>query len=123
MSTLASIDIGSQTIRLLVARCDGHGRLVPLHKDRCIVRLGEELHATGMIQENAILRAVDCIKGYVLQARAHGAAEISMVATAFARQAANAHLFLARVAGAADIMPQVISGAAEARPCSLGGAA
>lgn len=114
MKTLASIDIGSQTIRLLVAQCDDSGRVFPLYRDREIIRLGEGLQAHGILQENAIKRAVTCIERFVSKAQFYKASEIFSVATACVRNAENAAVFLDTVAHTTGNRPSVLSGEQEA---------
>ncbi|MCX8044766.1 MAG: hypothetical protein N3B18_11675 [Desulfobacterota bacterium] len=112
---LAAIDIGSQTIRLLVAQIKENGCLIPLYRDRAIVRLGEGMHVCAMLQPRAIDRAVACIEDFVNKARARQAVHIFSVCTACVRMACNAHEFLERVHKATKIMPRVVSGDEEAR--------
>lgn len=112
---LASIDIGSQTIRLLVASISDCGRLVPVYRNRAIIRLGEGMHLTGALRPDAIDRAVACITTFVDEARSCRATGIFPVCTACVREAANAHEFLEKVHKKTGVLPRVISGEQEAR--------
>ena len=112
----ASIDIGSQTIRVLVASIDGYGKLSPVYRNRAIIRLGEDMHLnSGALRPEAIERAVTCIKAFIDEARFHGATSIFPVCTACVRNASNASEFLEKVNKKTGIMPRVISGEQEAR--------
>lgn len=114
MKNLASIDIGSQTIRLLIARLDTAGKPTPVFRDRAIVRLGEAMHRTGALKETAVRRAVNCIEQFVKKAVSCGCTEITAVATASVRNASNADFFLDEVKTKTGIIPFVISGTLEA---------
>jgi exopolyphosphatase/guanosine-5'-triphosphate,3'-diphosphate pyrophosphatase len=111
----AAIDIGSQTIRLLVARPDAAGGLVPLRRDRSIIRLGEGMLAGGALSAAAMARAVACIARFADTAHSCGVARIFAVATACVRSARNAAVFLDRVVAETGIRPRVLSGRDEAR--------
>ena len=115
MKRIASIDIGSQTIRLLVAEAGPGSRLNPICRDRLIVRLGEGMNETKRLKNESIERAVQCIRSFVLRANEQGASRIFPVATACIRNAENARDFLEKVYFEAGIMPEVVSGEEEAR--------
>ncbi len=120
MTICASIDVGSQTIRLLVAEVDGTGTIRPLHRDRAIVRLGEHTESTGILSREAVVRGVDCIRLFVESARRYNAESIRAVATACVRNAVNADTFLSAVSNTAGIAVDVISGPEEAYLSLLG---
>ncbi|MFC1591764.1 hypothetical protein ACFL43_04515 [Thermodesulfobacteriota bacterium] len=120
MSTIASIDIGSQTIRLLVAEADSSGGFTPIYRNRAIIRLGEAMSGSRMLLPAAIERGVACIADFTREARARGAAYIYPVATACVRNAENAAAFLDQVHRAAGVAPAVLSGTEEARLSLLG---
>jgi exopolyphosphatase/guanosine-5'-triphosphate,3'-diphosphate pyrophosphatase len=115
MKKFASIDIGSQTIRLLVAGVGPAAPLQPVYRDRAIIRLGEGMQGKKVLQPQPMERAVDCVASFIKKARDFGAAEIFPVCTACVRNAENAAAFLQRVLNASGIMPRVLSGDEEAR--------
>ena len=51
---VAAVDCGTNSIRLLVARADGAGRLVDLHREMRVVRLGQGFDATGRFADEAV---------------------------------------------------------------------
>ena len=60
---VAAIDLGSNTVRLLVADVDPAGAWTEVARDRRITRLGEGLHATGAVTPAAIRRTADALRG------------------------------------------------------------
>lgn len=113
MKRYAAIDIGSQTIRLLIAECDDEV-LYPLERDREIAQLGSGMHQDGLLRPDRCEHAVACIQKFCERARRRGVQEILAVATACVRQAHNRQSFLERVRQAAGITLAIISGRQEA---------
>ena len=114
MKRYAALDIGSQTIRLLVAEYDFKRGLIPVCRDRSIICLARGMNKTGMLALDSIERAVECISGFIEKAKKNGATEIYPVATACVRDANNAHLFIDKVCAQTGIIPSVVSGEEEA---------
>ncbi len=105
---IAAIDIGSQTIRLIIADCDADA-LYPLERNQEIVRLGSGMRSDGRLRQDRIEHAADCIRRFCEHARARGAGEILTVATACVRQARNHQDFITHVRRAAEIVPDIIN--------------
>ena len=59
----AAIDIGANTCRLLIARCDA-GRIHPLHHEMHTLRLGETLHDHKIIPPETLARAKSVFTGF-----------------------------------------------------------
>jgi exopolyphosphatase / guanosine-5'-triphosphate,3'-diphosphate pyrophosphatase len=113
-SRLAAIDVGTNTVLLLVAeRRDG--ALAPVVERAEITRLGRGVDASGRLDAAAIRDTVAVLADYARQARALGAARIVCVATSAARDAANGAEFFEAARAAAGLVPEVISGDEEAR--------
>jgi exopolyphosphatase / guanosine-5'-triphosphate,3'-diphosphate pyrophosphatase len=85
---LAAIDLGTNSIRLLVGRW-ADGALTELARDMVIVRLGQDVDRTKRIAPDALARTVDVLKRYGRRARALGATRIRLSATSAVRDAAN----------------------------------
>jgi exopolyphosphatase / guanosine-5'-triphosphate,3'-diphosphate pyrophosphatase len=115
MRRLASLDIGSQTIRLLVADVSPEGLLLPVLRNHAIIRLGEDMYGTGVLKDASITRAVSCIAQFIQQAEKLKPAEIYAVATACVRAAGNKAVFLNSVFNQTGVMPIVLTGQEEAR--------
>ncbi len=114
MKKIASIDIGTQTIRLLVAEIHTSGSLSALYRDRFIVRLGEGMNKKKHLSNAAINRAVKCIASFVNKSKELGVDKIFAAATACVREAGNSRLFLKLVFDKTGILPSVLSGHEEA---------
>ena len=113
----AAIDVGSNSIKLLVARHDpsdaGHWSEVLREKE--MVRLGQETLVSGSLSEEAMADGIDCLVRYAALARAAGAGAITAVATCAVREAANGDEFVKRVRKETGLRLAVISGEEEAR--------
>lgn len=111
---LAAIDVGTNTVLLLVAERRGD-LLAPVLERAEITRLGRGVDATGRLDAAAIRETVAVLAGFAREARALGAARIACVATSAARDAANGAEFFEAARAAAGLAPEVISGDEEAR--------
>ncbi len=112
---IAAIDVGSNSIKLLVARPGDDGSLEVLAREKAMVRLGHETLKTGRLSEEAIAGGVACLTRFAALARASGAGRIVCAATCAVREAANGAELARRVKEAADLDLEVISGEEEAR--------
>ncbi len=109
----AAIDIGSNTIHLVVARCSPHD-LDIVEDQQELVRIGESVTATGAISQEKARTAIATLKRYKALARKHQANPILVVATEAIRQASNSAAFLEQVLHKTKLKVQLISGTAEA---------
>jgi exopolyphosphatase/guanosine-5'-triphosphate,3'-diphosphate pyrophosphatase len=116
---LAAVDLGTNTVRLLVVDAEGGGWR-PLHESQRITRLGEGQAAAGRLLEGPIRRTVDAVAEFVATARALGASDIRVVATSAVREAPNREELTARVEAATGQAVEVVSGEDEARLTLLG---
>ncbi|HMA28737.1 MAG TPA: Ppx/GppA phosphatase family protein [Thermoanaerobaculia bacterium] len=114
---IAAIDVGSNSIKLLVARRDPSdgGAWSEILREKEMVRLGQETLASGSLSEEAMADGVDCLVRYAALARAAGAGSITAVATCAVREAANGDDFVERVRKETGLRLAVISGEEEAR--------
>ncbi len=119
MTVRASIDIGSNTIKLLVARVGSDGTLEPLSREKELVRLGHETFATGRLSAEAIEAGAGAVERLASIARGSGAETIRAVATCAVREAENAEEFVATVRERCGVEVEVISGEEEARLITL----
>jgi exopolyphosphatase/guanosine-5'-triphosphate,3'-diphosphate pyrophosphatase len=116
VSRVASIDCGTNSIRLLVADLppDGIGDLVDVDRRMEIVRLGQGVDRTGRLAPEAIERTRVALAGYAGRIRELGAQRVRMVATSATRDAANAGEFRDMVLATLGVAPEVITGREEA---------
>jgi hypothetical protein len=115
----AAIDIGSNTIHIVVARA------TPLTLDILadevdITRIGASVNATGKISEEKCSEAIRVLRNYQQLAQQHEAEQILVVATEAIRQAENSGEFIERVRQESGLEVQLISGEAEAFLTFLG---
>ncbi|MGC3997918.1 MAG: Ppx/GppA phosphatase family protein [Anaeromyxobacter sp.] len=111
---LAAIDVGTNTVLLLVAEQRG-GQLVPVLERAEITRLGKGVDASGRLDPERLEATVAVLADFAAAARALGAREIACVATSAARDAANGAEFFAAARDRAGLRAEVISGDEEAR--------
>lgn len=114
-SRIAAIDIGSNSIRQIVADIGPQGSIRIVDEMKAAPRLGTGVHETGALAESAVAQAVEAITRMVTLARQLGAKRIEAVATSAVREARNGPAFLAKVRQAAGIKPRVLVGEEEAR--------
>jgi exopolyphosphatase/guanosine-5'-triphosphate,3'-diphosphate pyrophosphatase len=119
MRTLASIDVGSNTVKLLVARITEDGVLEVLAREKEMVRLGHETFATGRLSAEAVEAGAGAIERLARMARSSGAESIRAVATCAVREADNSGEFLEEVRRRCGVEVEVISGEEEARLITL----
>lgn len=114
---LASIDIGTNTIRLLVASPRVAGDAIDLHpidSRTATVRLGYGVERTGRIEPERLARAVATVEEFRLVALGHGATAILLAATSAVRDAANGPELRERIAATSGLAVEIIGGEREA---------
>lgn len=104
---VAAIDCGTNSIRLLIADVTD-GRIVDVHREMRIVRLGEGVDATGSFAAEALDRTRLALEDYAELLRAHSVQTVRMVATSATRDASNRDEFFAMTA---DVLGSVVPGA------------
>jgi len=116
---LAGIDIGTNTIRLLVAHTSETTHR-ELYSGRTITRLGQELDQTGMLMPEAQERSLRAIEEFSHVIGTYPVARIAAVGTSALRNAVNAEDFITAVRNRTGIEVAVITGDDEARLTLLG---
>ena len=122
MSTrVAAIDLGTNTVRLLVADVGSRaGAWRTVLAEQRVTRLGEGFRTTGTLGEAATTRTAAAVQDYVARSRAAGAERVVIAATSAVRDAANGQAFVRDLERATGVGVRVISGEEEAR-LTLGG--
>ena len=123
MTRVAAIDCGTNTIRLLIAEADrddfGRPRLEVLRRRNEIVRLGQGVDRTGLLDPEALERTLAAVASYAADCTELGVAPGGdvrrFVATSATRDARNREDFVAGVRRLLGIEPEVVSGQEEAR--------
>ena len=120
---IAGIDIGTNTLRLMIAELRSvQGRVLirPIFESRRITRLGEGIVESGRLSPSAMTRTLQALREFRTACTEHPVGRIIAVATSAVREAENRPLFLDRVKEEAEFDVEVISGEEEARRTLLG---
>jgi len=104
---VGAIDCGTNSIRLLIAEPDG-ARLRDVHREMRIVRLGQDVDATGQFAPEALARTEAALADYVALMIEHSVSAVRMVATSAARDAGNRDEFFSMTA---RLLGKVVPGA------------
>lgn len=116
---IAALDVGTNSIHLLVARVDADGHVDALDRSKEMVRLGDSAFK-GVIAPDAFARATECIRRFRGQAERAGVDAFIAVATSAVREAENGGDFVRVVRDETGIELTVIRGEQEARLIYLG---
>jgi len=114
------IDIGTNAIRLLVARINPNFSYTTISREKEIVRLGEGEFSDQTLKPDAMERAIFVCEKFAALARTYGATEIISVGTSAIREATNQAEFLENLKTKTGLTVRVISGEEEARLIWLG---
>ncbi len=115
----AAIDVGTNAVRLKLARRRPDGTLGTIHQQRDAVRPGEGLYRTGAMSEAVADRLIAVLREYAERCDFYQA-EVRAVATSAVREASNGAEVVRRVREEAGVALEVISGREEARLVCLG---
>lgn len=114
------IDIGTNSVRLLVVRINPNSSYTVISQEKEVVRLGEQEFKDNILKPYAMERTLWVCRKFADLARTYGAATIVAVGTAAIREALNKTEFLQQLAAQGGISVHVISGKEEARLTYLG---
>jgi exopolyphosphatase/guanosine-5'-triphosphate,3'-diphosphate pyrophosphatase len=112
-SRRAVIDVGTNSIKLLVADVNGHA-IRPLLEDSMQTRLGQGFYETHRLQPKAIVKTAEVVARFAESARGQGAKSIRVIATSAARDAVNPQELLSAIGLASGLKVEIISGEQEA---------
>ena len=116
---IASIDIGTNTLRILIVECDNNKYKV-LHQDREIVRLGEGLSKNGFLSKEPMERALVTLKRFKKICEDFKVDKVIPIATSAVREAKNKDEFINQVKIETGWDVRIISGEEEAYFTYLG---
>ena len=117
---LAAIDIGSNSIHLIVAQIHRDGTYEIINKAKDMVGLASKTLANGYLSDEALERGLGCLHTYRTMVDAQGVDAIVAVATSAVREAVNREHFVELARSECGVDVQVISGHEEARLIYLG---
>lgn len=119
LKKLGAIDIGTNTIKLLVAAVGTDGTLETILREKSLVRLGTEALAMGRLSGEAITATADTIRTFLRSIEGCGAELGRAVGTCALREAGNAEAFVEEIRRRTGVTIDVISGDEEARLLNL----
>ena len=117
---VAAVDLGTNSLRLLVAQPGPDRELVEVSRDMVITRLGQGVDETGRISDEALQRNLDVLGQYGRRAAALGASRVRVGATSAMRDASNRDEVLEAVRRASGAQAAILTGEQEARLTFLG---
>ena len=109
----AVIDVGTNSVKLLVAELDG-ATVRPLHEESHQTRLGQGFFETKRLQPEAISKTATAVAEFVSKARELSSASVRAIATSAARDAINQDELTGAIERASGLKVQIISGEQEA---------
>jgi len=111
----ASVDIGTNTLRLLIAEASETGGIRPLLYKRHITRLGGSYTEEHGIDKDAAERTVKALEDFAIDIKKFGVGKVVNAATSVVRRAVNSPWFIDEAEKRSGIRPSVVSGDDEAR--------
>ncbi|WP_309092263.1 Ppx/GppA phosphatase family protein [Phenylobacterium sp.] len=115
----AVIDVGSNSVRLVIYRIDGRA-LWTVYNEKVVAGLGRDLPATGRLSPEGVEAAMTALRRFRVLLDGWQPTEVTTAATAAVRDAADGRAFLKRVKDEAGLDVRILSGEEEARYAALG---
>ncbi|MER5522173.1 Ppx/GppA phosphatase family protein [Streptomyces sp. NPDC002763] len=112
---LGVLDVGSNTVHLLVVDAHPGARPLPAHSHKAELRLAQLLDGNGAIGPDGVEKLIGVVHGALQAAEDKGVEELLPFATSAVREASNADDVLSRVKAETGVELQVLTGAEEAR--------
>ena len=112
---LAVLDVGSNTVHLLVVDAHEGARPIPAHSDKVELRLAEHLSDDGIVDDDGCRLLVEAVRHALEVAEDRGTEDLLAFATSAIREASNGREVLAAVHDATGVDLEVLPGDDEAR--------
>lgn len=112
---IAAIDIGTNSIHMVIADATRSAGFEVVDREREVVQVGSGSFVAGRLRGDAVRRTVDALARFVQLARRHRVDKILCTATAAVREAENGGEFLQAARDASGVMPRVIPAEEEGR--------
>ncbi|WP_372995145.1 Ppx/GppA family phosphatase [Lutispora sp.] len=119
MSKIAAIDLGTNSMRLMLCEVVGK-KFRTKSKEVITTRIGKDMGHKGLLTEKAMAKNIEAIKYFKKRAEEYGAEKTIIFATSAIRDAANKDLFLERVKDETGLDIMVLNGEEEAEVGMLG---
>jgi exopolyphosphatase / guanosine-5'-triphosphate,3'-diphosphate pyrophosphatase len=118
-SSVAVIDIGSNSVRLVVYESMTRS-LVSLFNEKTLCGLGREVQSTGLLAPDAVAKALTSLRRFRALCRVMKVGRVHAVATAACRDATNGPDFIAKAERICGVRIAILSGPREAKLSALG---
>ena len=119
MVKVASIDLGSNSTRLLIADITG-GVISPIHKEHQVSRMCDNLTKSKNISKESIKRVIKVLSRFFKTISINGVVNIQIVGTAALRDAENSEDIIEQIQRKFDVEVDIASGEEEGVLTSLG---
>ena len=119
MVKIASLDLGSNSTRLLIAEVSEE-KFNTLERSHVVTKMAEGLEENGFISDEARKRVIKTLKTFVKQIKKHEVVEVFAVGTAAMRDSSNTDEFIDEIKRKLDIEVEIITGQQEGIITSLG---
>ncbi len=116
---LGVLDIGSNTVHLLVVDAHWGAHPTPMSSTKATLRLAEKIEPSGELSRAGEKALVDSVEEFTKIARSSGCSEVMAFATSAVRDANNTDSVLAHVKDATGVGVEVLSGTDESRLTAL----
>jgi exopolyphosphatase/guanosine-5'-triphosphate,3'-diphosphate pyrophosphatase len=118
-SSVAVIDIGSNSVRLVVYETLARS-LITVFNEKALCGLGREVQTTGLLAADAVAKALTSLRRFRALCRVQQVGRVYAIATAACRDASNGPDFIAKAERICGTRIQILSGPREAKLSALG---
>jgi exopolyphosphatase/guanosine-5'-triphosphate,3'-diphosphate pyrophosphatase len=118
-SSVAVIDIGSNSVRLVVYQSMTRS-LVTLFNEKALCGLGREVQSTGLLAPDAVAKALTALRRFRALCRVMKVGRVYAIATAACRDATNGPDFIAKAERICRVRIEILSGQREAKLSAQG---
>src|SRR5437016_2126974 len=118
-SSVAVIDIGSNSVRLVVYETMARS-LITIFNEKALCGLGREVQSTGLLAEDAVAKALMALRRFRALCRIQQVGRVFAIATAACRDAKNGPDFIASAERICGAKIEILSGPREAKLSALG---
>lgn len=119
MKKIAAIDIGTNSMRLLLCEVE-NSKITKKTKELITTRIGQDVSHSGILSQKAIDRNVEALKYFKNKAFNFGADEVFVIATSALRDASNRDVFVKKALSETGLKIEIIDGQREAELGILG---
>ena len=118
-SSVAVIDIGSNSVRLVVYEAMARS-LITIFNEKALCGLGREVQSTGLLAPDAVTKALTSLRRFRALCRVMKVGRVHAIATAACRDASNGPDFIAKAERICGVHIEILSGPREAKLSALG---